>query len=61
MNHIKTFPTKPVFKSTEQKLQSLASKIKDPIARKELKKFIKSWAQNLPGKEALEIICEQVK
>jgi 5'-deoxynucleotidase YfbR-like HD superfamily hydrolase len=37
-------------------LETRIEKINDPIARKEMKKFIEKWSSEFPGKSTLEII-----
>jgi len=43
------------------KLDSMVEKIQDPIAKKELSKFIDSWIENLSKKEIPEILFEQAE
>lgn len=42
----------------EPKLQSVISKMKDPVAKEELSKFIKNWAANISKKDIPEILYE---
>ncbi len=61
MKYIKVFPKKSTFKSTEKKLQLLISRIHDFVLRKELSKFVKSWAKDIYQKEALDVLFGDVK
>jgi len=42
----------------EPKLQSVISKMKDPVAKEELSKFIKNWAADISKKDIPEILYE---
>lgn len=56
--YVKVFSKKFDIDLIEPKLQSKISKIKDPIAKKELSKFIKNWAKDIIKKEIPEILYE---
>ena len=43
------------------KLEVLVSKIKDPVAKRELSKFIKSWIRDVLKKEVYEILYENAE
>ncbi len=45
----------------EPKLRGIVSKIKDPIAKRELTKFIKDWSKDIGKKEITEILYETKK
>ena len=45
----------------EPKLQSVISKMKDPVAKKELGKFVKKWAKDINKKEIPEILYEKAE
>lgn len=61
MQYVKVLSQKRIADITEPKIQFLVSKLKDPIAKRELHKFIKSWAKDIFKRETLEIICDSDK
>jgi len=45
----------------EPKLQSVIAKMKDPIAKEELSKFVKNWAADISKKDIPEILYENAE
>ena len=48
-------------KGIEPKLQSMISKTKNSITKRELSKFIKNWSKNIDKKGVLEILSEKAE
>lgn len=57
--YVKVFSKKFDIDLIEPKLQSVISKMKDPIAKKFLSKFIKNWSEDIVKKEIPEILYEK--
>lgn len=57
--YVKVFSKKYDIDLVEPKLQSVISKMKDAIAKRELSKFVKNWAEDIVKKEIPEILYEK--
>jgi 5'-deoxynucleotidase YfbR-like HD superfamily hydrolase len=59
--YVKVFSKKFDIDFMKPKLKSFASNIKDPIAKRELNKFIKMWVKDILNKEVPEILLDSIK